>query len=68
MQTQLWPDLRTEPVLTRVRTGVQSGALPSNVCAKLWPLLQPLCTQRTVLAVLWWLRAAQGVWPERGRH
>ena len=52
------PTCEPEPVRARLCTGVQPGALSPNVCAKLWALLHPLCTQRAVLAVLRRLRTA----------
>lgn len=57
MPTQLRPNLRAEPVHTGLCTGVQPSALSANVRTELWPLLQPLCAQHAVLAVLWRLPA-----------
>ncbi len=39
LPTQLWPDLRAEPVLAGVRTGMQPSTVSSHLRAKLWSVV-----------------------------
>ncbi|MGH3939241.1 MAG: radical SAM protein [Pseudonocardiaceae bacterium] len=56
----LYPDLGL-----LIDQALRRGALSSNVCTELWSIVQPLYAQHAMLAVLWRLRAAQGVWAEQ---